>query len=102
LQVRALPGANQVIEPIIGRFGDPKSEGSTMASLTGEGHLSSSCKGDVHQPAINVARILAMTPEKNNLDEAAQIAKGNPCLDNGLFVEVRPVDPQVPTPDNTR
>lgn len=73
-----------------------------MASLTGEGHLSSSCKGDVHQPAINVARILAMTPEKNNLDEAAQIAKGNPCLDNGLFVEVRPVDPQIPTPDNTR
>jgi hypothetical protein len=50
----------------------------------------------------DIARILAMFPEKNNLDEAAQIAKGNPCLDNGLFVEVRPVDPQVPTPDNTR
>ncbi len=25
----------------------------------------------------------------NNLDEAAQIAKGNPCLDYGLFVEIR-------------
>ncbi len=38
----------------------------------------------------------------NNLDDAAQIAKGNPCLDCGLFVEVRPIDPQVATPDNTR
>ena len=38
----------------------------------------------------------------NNLDEAAQIAKGNPCLDYGLFVEIRPIDPQVATPDNTR
>ena len=38
----------------------------------------------------------------NNLDEAAQIAKGNPCLDHGLFVEIRPIDPQVATPDNTR
>ena len=38
----------------------------------------------------------------NSLDEAVQIAKGNPCLDCGLFVEVRPIDPQVATPDNTR
>ena len=38
----------------------------------------------------------------NNLDEAAKIAKGNPCLDYGLFVEIRPIDPQVATPDNTR
>ncbi len=38
----------------------------------------------------------------NNLDEAAQIAKGNPCLDCGLLVEIRPIDPQVATPDNTR
>jgi hypothetical protein len=38
----------------------------------------------------------------NNLDEAAQIAKGNPCLDCGLSMEVRPIDPQVATPDNTR
>ncbi len=38
----------------------------------------------------------------NNLDEAAQIAKGNPCLDYGLFVEIRPIDPQVATPENTR
>jgi hypothetical protein len=38
----------------------------------------------------------------NNLDEAAQIAKGNPCLNYGLFVEIRPIDPQVATPDNTR
>jgi hypothetical protein len=38
----------------------------------------------------------------NNLDEAAQIAKGNPCLDHGLFMEVRPIDPQVATPENTR
>jgi hypothetical protein len=37
-----------------------------------------------------------------NLDEATQIAKGNPCLDCGLFVEVRPIDPQIATPDNTR
>src|SRR5260370_37845660 len=38
----------------------------------------------------------------NNLDEAAQIAKGNPCLDCGLLVEIRPIDRQVSTPDNTR
>ena len=38
----------------------------------------------------------------NNLDEAAQIAKGNPCLNYGLFVEIRLIDPQVATPDNTR
>jgi hypothetical protein len=38
----------------------------------------------------------------NNLDEAVQIAQGNPCLDHGLFVEVRPIDPQVATPENTR
>ena len=30
----------------------------------------------------------------NNLDEAAQIAKGNPCLDCGMFFEIRPIDPQ--------
>jgi hypothetical protein len=38
----------------------------------------------------------------DNLDEAAQIAKGNPCLDCGLVLEIRPVDPQRATPDNTR
>jgi hypothetical protein len=38
----------------------------------------------------------------NNLDEATQIAKGNPCLDRGLFLEIRPIDPQRATPDNTR
>ena len=38
----------------------------------------------------------------NDLDEAAQIAKGNPCLDCGLFFEIRPIDPQRATPDNTR
>jgi hypothetical protein len=37
----------------------------------------------------------------NNLDEAAQIAKGNPCLDCGMFFEIRPIDPQLATPDNT-
>jgi hypothetical protein len=38
----------------------------------------------------------------NSLDEAAQIAKGNPCLDYGLFFEIRPIDPDVATPDNIR
>jgi hypothetical protein len=37
-----------------------------------------------------------------NLDEAAQIAKDNPCLDCGLLLEIRPIDPQRGTPDNTR
>jgi hypothetical protein len=37
-----------------------------------------------------------------NLDEAAQIAKGNPCLECGLLLEIRPIDPQMATPDNTR
>lgn len=38
----------------------------------------------------------------HNLDEAAEIAKSNPCLDSGLLLEIRPIDPQVATPDNTR
>jgi len=38
----------------------------------------------------------------DDLDEAATIASGNPCLDCGLFYEIRPVDPQRATPDNTR
>jgi hypothetical protein len=38
----------------------------------------------------------------NNLDEAVGVAKTNPCLDYGLFIEIRPIDPQVATPDNTR
>jgi hypothetical protein len=37
-----------------------------------------------------------------NLDEAAQIVKGNPCLDYGLILEIRPIDPQRATPENTR
>src|ERR1700730_2157088 len=37
-----------------------------------------------------------------NLDEAAQIAEGNPCLGCGLFLEIRPINPQRATPDNTR
>ena len=38
----------------------------------------------------------------HNLEEAVQIAKGDPCLDYGLLVEIRPIDPQIATPDNTR
>ena len=38
----------------------------------------------------------------NSLDEAARLAQGNPCLACGLFMEIRPVDPQRATPDNTR
>jgi YCII-related domain-containing protein len=37
-----------------------------------------------------------------SLDEAVQIAKGNPCLDCGHLLEIRPIDPQPGTPDNTR
>ena len=37
-----------------------------------------------------------------SLDEAVRIAEGNPCLDCGLFLEIRPIDPQRATPDNTR
>ena len=29
-----------------------------------------------------------------SLEEAAEIAKGNPCMNCGLFYEVRPLDPQ--------
>jgi hypothetical protein len=35
-----------------------------------------------------------------DLDEAAEIAQGNPCLDYGLFLEIRPIDPQIATPEN--
>jgi hypothetical protein len=38
----------------------------------------------------------------HSLDEAAQIAKGNPCLDCGLLLEIRPIAPHCATPDNTR
>jgi hypothetical protein len=37
----------------------------------------------------------------NSLDEAAEIAAGNPCLDYGLFLEIRPIDPDIATADNT-
>jgi len=37
-----------------------------------------------------------------SLDEAVQIAKGNPCLDCGLSLEIRPIDPQRATANNTR
>jgi len=36
-----------------------------------------------------------------SLDEAARIAEGNPCLGCGLFLEIRPINPQRATPDNT-
>ena len=29
-----------------------------------------------------------------SLEEAAQIAAGNPCLECGLFFEIRPIDPE--------
>jgi hypothetical protein len=38
----------------------------------------------------------------DTLEEAAQIATGNPCLNCGLSFEIRPIDPQPATPDNTR
>src|SRR5436309_13260384 len=38
----------------------------------------------------------------NSLEEAAEIATGNPCLECGLFMEVRPIDPQRGTSENTR
>ena len=37
----------------------------------------------------------------NTLDEAAEIAAGNPCLEYGLFLEIRPIDPDIATVDNT-
>ncbi len=36
----------------------------------------------------------------NSLEEAAQIAQGNPCMQCGLFYEIRPIDPQVATAFN--
>jgi hypothetical protein len=38
----------------------------------------------------------------HDLDEAARIAEGNPCLEGGLFLEIRPIDPQLATVDNTQ
>src|SRR5260370_3569937 len=38
----------------------------------------------------------------HSLDEATHIAKGNPCLDYGLLLEIRPITPPRATPDNTR
>lgn len=38
----------------------------------------------------------------NDLDEAVEIAKENPCLTAGLFFEIRPIDRQPATPYNTR
>jgi hypothetical protein len=38
----------------------------------------------------------------DNLEEAAEIAATNPCLDYGLSVEIRPIDPERATYDNTR
>jgi hypothetical protein len=38
----------------------------------------------------------------HDLDEATEIARGNPCLDYGLMLEIRPIDPERATLDNTR
>ena len=38
----------------------------------------------------------------DSLEEAADIAKTNPCLDSGLYLEIRPIDPNRATYDNTR
>ncbi len=38
----------------------------------------------------------------HDLDEAAEIAQGNPCLEYGLVLEIRPIDPQRATLENTR
>jgi hypothetical protein len=38
----------------------------------------------------------------DSLEEAAQIAGGNPCLNYGIFTEVRPIDPERATPENAR
>jgi hypothetical protein len=38
----------------------------------------------------------------HDLEQAAQIAKGNPCIECGLLLEIRPIDPQAATPVNTR
>jgi hypothetical protein len=37
----------------------------------------------------------------DSLDEAAEIAASNPCLDYGLSLEIRPIDPDIASPDNT-
>ena len=37
----------------------------------------------------------------NSLEEAAEIAAGNPCLEYGLFLEIRPIDPDIATANNT-
>ena len=37
----------------------------------------------------------------NSIDEAAQLAAANPCLDYGLSMEIRPIDPDIATADNT-
>jgi hypothetical protein len=36
-----------------------------------------------------------------SLDEAARIAQSNPCLELGLFLEVRPINIEPATPENT-
>jgi hypothetical protein len=38
----------------------------------------------------------------DSLEEAAQIAGGNPLLNHGIFTEIRPIDSTRATPDNTR
>jgi hypothetical protein len=38
----------------------------------------------------------------NSLDEAAEIAASNPCLDYGLSLEIRPIDPDIATVENTK
>lgn len=37
----------------------------------------------------------------NSVEEAAQIASGNPCLKCGLFYEIRPIDLQIATVHTT-
>jgi hypothetical protein len=43
-----------------------------------------------------------MTEQLPRLDEAVRITQGIPTLKYGLFVEIRPIDPQRATPENSR
>lgn len=36
-----------------------------------------------------------------DLDEAAKLMQANPCIDCGMFFEIRPIDPETATPENT-
>ena len=69
--------------------------GLTGATVTKQGIITDGPFGEAKEAVGGYWLILA-----DSLEEASQIAAGNPCLKCGLFYEIRPLDPDCCSADS--